>query len=718
VHEAHHFLVNLALVLCVAGFTTALFRRLRQPVVLGYLLAGAIVSPHTPLPLFADEATIQALSELGVILLMFSLGLEFSLAKLLRVGPTAGLVAAIQCGLMLWLGYTTGQLLGWTALESVFTGALLSISSTTIIVKAFAEQQVRGTLAEIVFGVLIVEDLIAILLLTVLTAVSSGARLGAGDLAATTGRLLAFLAVSIGGGLLVVPRLVRFVVGLDRPETTVVASVGLCFAFALVADAVGYSVALGAFLAGALVAESGEGVRVERLVQPVTDIFAAIFFVAVGMMIEPALVAEHWGAVAALTAVVVLGKVGGVVVGVFLTGRGIRTSIQAGMSLAQIGEFSFLIAGVGLATGATGHFLYPIAVSVSAATTFLTPWLIRASDPVAAWVDARLPKPIQTFAALYGSWLEKLRSRPREPSVGRRIRRLGRLLILDASLLALIVVAAALWGSNAARWLGRVARACSELGGIAVVAVAALLAAPFCLGIARCTAALSGTLAALALPPAREKVDLAVAPRRALVVMLELAILLAIGVPLVALTQPFLPAFPGAVLMASLILLLGLSLWRSASDLQQHARAGAQAIVEVLARQLATRSAPAIHPSPGAEGELEALDRLLPGLGAPVAVRVQPGTRAAGRTLAELDLRGLTGATVLAIAREHAGVLTPTGRETLEGGDLLAIAGTAEAVESARQLLAEAAEAPPPGEGAPGREAPRAGAGSADRRYP
>ncbi len=366
------------------------------------------------------------------------------------------------------------------------------------------------------------------------------------------------------------------------------------------------------------------------------------------------------------------------------------------MSLAQIGEFSFIIAGVGLASGATGHFLYPIAVAVSAATTFLTPWLIRASDPVAAWVDARLPKPIQTFAALYGSWVEKLGTKPTEASVGRRIRRLGRLLILDASLLAAIVVSTALWGRGAARWLSRVTPVPGDLTGIAVVLVATALAAPFCLGIARCTAALAGTLAALALPPARGKADLADAPRRALLVTLELAILLAIGVPLVALTQPFLPPFPGAVLMASLILFLGLALWRSATNLQQHARAGAQAIVEVLARQLKSRPPLASPPPAGVESELEALHRLLPGLGAPVPARIHLGTRAAGRTLAELDLRGLTGATVLAIVREHAGVLTPTGRETLEAGDLLAIAGTSEAIESARQLLAQSAEASRP----------------------
>ena len=684
-HEAHHFLINLALVLCAAAVTTALFQRLHQPVVLGYLLAGAIVSPHTSFPLFADEETIHALSELGVILLMFSLGLEFSLAKLLRVGPTAGLVAVIECSLMIWFGYLTGQLFGWTVLESLYTGALIAISSTTILVKAFAEQNVRGKLTEIVFGILIVEDLIAILLLAILTTISSGASLTAGSLAATTGKLAAFLALVVGGGLLIIPRLTRAIVRLDRPETIVVTSVGLCFAFALIANAVGYSVALGAFLAGALVAESGEAKIIEHLVQPVRDMFAAIFFVSVGMLINPALVADHWAVVLILIALVVVGKLVGVATSVFLTGEGIRTSIQAGMSLAQIGEFSFIIAAVGLSSGATGPFLYPIAITVSAATTLLTPWLIRASDPIATYLDRRLPKPVQTFVALYGTWVEQLRTQPSEPTVGRRIRQLARLLLIDAALLATIIIATAVWGSRVAAFVTAKISLPDRFTWLVVILAAATLAVPFCIGILRCTSALAHTLGTVSLPETEARTDLADAPRRALVITLEIALLLFIGVPLVALTQPFLPPFPGPIVMAVIILLLAVALWRSATNLQEHARAGAQAIVEVLARQLGSTSVEAGTVNP----DLEQLHRLLPGLGAPQPIRIRTGTNAVNKTLAELNLRGLSGATVLAIIREHDGVLIPTGRETLQAGDLLAVAGTTEAIESAEHLLTQ-----------------------------
>ena len=292
--DAHGFLVALSIVLGVAAVTTVLFQRLRQPVVLGYILAGFIIGPNVPVPLVADRQVIQTLSELGVILLMFSLGLEFSLGKLVRLGPSAGLTALLQSSLMIWLGFVTGRLFGWSTIESLFVGAIIAISSTTIIAKAFDEQRVQGSLRELVVGVLIIEDLIAILLMATLTAIASGAGLSAAEMALTTGRLLLFLLGLVAIGLLVVPRTVRAIQRLGRPETTLVASVGFCFAIALLAHEFGYSVALGAFIAGSLIAESGQQQEIEHLVAPVRDLFAAIFFVSVGVLIDPALIARHW----------------------------------------------------------------------------------------------------------------------------------------------------------------------------------------------------------------------------------------------------------------------------------------------------------------------------------------------------------------------------------------------------------------------------------------
>src|SRR5438874_664809 len=362
------FLTNLAIVLCVAAVTTVVFQRLRQPVVLGYILAGLLVGPHVPFPLVADDETIRGLSELGVILLLFTIGLEFTIEKLLRVGAAAAIVAAVEVSIQIILGDLAGRIFGWSARESLFAGAVVAISSTTIIAKAFAELRIGGRLRELVLSILIVEDLIAILLLAALTTLSAGG-LSAARLGITAGRLALFLACVAAAGLLIIPRLVRAILKLDRPETTAVASVGICFAFALLAQRFGYSVALGAFLAGTLVAESQHGAAIEHLLQPVRDLFAAVFFVSVGMLIDPGLVRQHWAAILVLSAVVIAGKTAGVSIPAFLTGAGVRTSVAASMSLAQIGEFSFIIAGVGTSTGIVPDFFYPVAVSVSALTT-------------------------------------------------------------------------------------------------------------------------------------------------------------------------------------------------------------------------------------------------------------------------------------------------------------------------------------------------------------
>jgi monovalent cation:H+ antiporter-2, CPA2 family len=678
--HAVDLLTDLALILCVAAVTTTVFQRLRQPVVLGYLLAGVVVGPHLPVPLFVDEALTHTLSELGVVLLMFSLGLDFSLRKLIKVAPTAGVVAVIQCSFMIWVGYLVARLFGWTVYEALFAGAALSISSTTIIVKAFAEQNIKGRLAEIVFGILIVEDLIAIVLLTVLTAVASGAGLSASALALTVGKLAGFLVVLLVGGMLIVPRLMRAVVRLRSNETTVVAAVGLSFAFALLARWMGYSVALGAFLAGALIAESGAAKIIEQRIEPVRDVFAAVFFVSIGMLINPYLVWQNLIPVLVLTAVVIAGNLIGVSTGTFIAGYGVRTSVQAAMSLGQIGEFSFIIASVGLALGVIRPFLYPVVVAVSALTTLLTPWLIRYSGRAAEFVDRRMPHTLQTYASLYGAWLNALRATPEHKTAWARIRRLVLLLVGDVALLAAIVVAVSLSRHRLLRLASDVAHFDPAVMRLLLVAATVVLIIPFLLGAIRIARALGAALAAEALPaPAggASELDLAAAPRRALLVTLQIAILLVAGVPVVALTQPFVPGMPGMAILLVGVALLVIPLWRSATNLEGHVRAGAQVILEALAAQSGSpaTTAPQAHAT------------LLPGLGNATTVPIVAGSLAVGRTLKQINLRGLTGATVIAIDRDSADVIYPTGDEELHVGDALILTGTNEAVQAAQTLL-------------------------------
>jgi CPA2 family monovalent cation:H+ antiporter-2 len=686
---AHAFLLALAIVLGVAALTTVAFRRLRLPVVLGYILAGLIVGPHVPVPLVADREIVQTLSELGVILLMFALGLEFSLRRLLQVGFTAGLTALVETGIMVWLGFVTGRAFGWTVLESIFAGSVIAISSTTIIAKAFDELGIRGKVRELVVGVLVVEDLIAILLMTFLTALAQGSGLSASGVALTIGRLTLFLGALLGAGMLFVPRSVRWVRRLGRPETTLVASLGLCFGVALLARELGYSVALGAFIAGSLVAESGEERHVERLVRPVRDMFAAIFFVSVGMLIDPGLIAKHWAAVAAFTAVVVAGKMGGVGFGAFLTGQGTRTSVQAGMSLAQIGEFSFIIAALGLSLGATREFLYPVAVSVSAVTTLTTPWLIRSSGAVASFVDRKLPRPLQTVAVLYASWLERIRTSPRRGTTAAQVRRLARVLAVDATAIAGIVIGTALGAEGAVRFVLDHLGVGRPLAYWAIVGAAGLATVPFGAGVVRNARRMGVALAAAALPEeAQGQTDLAAAPRRALTITLQLATVIVTGVPILAITQPFVRGGAIPVVVALMVAVLGVAFWRGATNLQGHVRAGAQMIVEVLARQ-------ARGPGRDEGDALVRIAEVLPGIGDPVVVKLAPSSPAVGRTLAGLDLRGLTGATVLAIWRPEGGVMVPSAKEVLRAGDVLALAGSGEAVAAARTVLEPRSVEPP-----------------------
>ncbi|HKY32528.1 MAG TPA: cation:proton antiporter [Candidatus Polarisedimenticolia bacterium] len=687
-HDTHEFLRSLTIVLCVAALTTVLFSRLRQPVVLGYILAGLIVGPHVPIPLIADEATVRTLSELGVILLMFSLGLEFSLRKLVEVGPTAGVAAVIQSGIMGWIGFTTGRLFGWTLMESVFAGAVVAISSTTIIAKVFDEQAIGGRLRELVVGILLVEDLIAIVLMAGLTAVGTGAGLSPAALGGTLLQLGGFLAALLAAGMLIVPRFIRMVLRLGRPETTLIAGIGICFAMAYIAQEAGYSVALGAFLAGSLVAESGSAHAVERLVEPVRDMFAAVFFVSVGLLIDPALAASHWKAVAALAAAVIVGKVASVALGAFVAGSGLRVAVQSGMSLAQIGEFSFIIASLGLSLGVVRDFLYAVAVAVSAVTTLTTPWLIRLSGPAADFVDRKLPRTLQTLSTLYGAWLDGLRS-ARTPRPRWRIARLAFLLGLDVALVAAVVIGTSLRLDRFAAAVSEWTSAGPAAGRGIVLAGAAVVCSPLVMGIGRLAHALGMTLASAALPKAAGKVDLDAPPRRALAVTIQFATTLIAGLVLALATQTFLPAYAGLLIL--MVVLAGslAALWRSAADLDRHVRAGAEAMVDYLSRQARPGSAA------GQGRPLEELRDLVHGLGEPVSLRIEEGSPAAGRSLSDLNLRGRTGATVLAISREGSAILAPPAREPLRAGDIVALVGTRESLDAARRLLAGAVEEPP-----------------------
>ena len=369
-HEGIGFIQDLAVVMALAGVVTVLFHRLKQPVVLGYIAAGVIIGPYTPpFQLIHDEQTIKTLGELGVVFLMFSLGLEFSLRKLFKVGATAIVAALSEIVLMLWLGYEIGSAFGWSPMDSLFLGAILAISSTTIIVKALSELGLkRETFAQLVFGILIVEDILAIAMLVLLSGIAQTGQLSAGVAVVTLGKLLLFMTVSLVVGILVVPRALHYVARARSDEMLLVAVLGFCFGFCLLVVKLDYSIALGAFLIGAIMAESRHLHRIEHLIAPLRDAFSAIFFVTIGLMLNPAVLVDYAWPIAVITVAVIVGKIVSCGLGSFLAGKDGRTAMRVGMTVSQIGEFSFIIASLGLTLKVTSAFLYPIAVAVSALT--------------------------------------------------------------------------------------------------------------------------------------------------------------------------------------------------------------------------------------------------------------------------------------------------------------------------------------------------------------
>ncbi len=405
------FLQDLALIMIVAGIVTIVFHRLKQPVVLGYIIAGVILGPYTPpFSLIHDQNTVKTLAEIGVIFLMFSLGLEFNIKKLFKVGPAALVAAIAEIVFMIFIGYEIGHFFGWKTLDSLFLGAMLAISSTTIIIKALNELGLkREGFAQLIFGILIIEDLLAIGMLALLSSIAVSGSVGTADVMSTLGKLLIFLVVALVVGILIIPKFIAYVARFHSNEMLLITVLGLTFGFCMLVIRFEYSVALGAFIIGTIIGESQELPLIEKLVQPITDMFSAIFFVSIGLLVNPKVIMTYVVPITVITIAVVVGKVVMCSLGVFLAGREGRTSIRVGMGLAQIGEFSFIIASLGVSLKVTSDYLYPIIVAVSAITTLLTPYLIKAADPLSTYCSSIMPTRLNRLFKSYTTWIRNVR---------------------------------------------------------------------------------------------------------------------------------------------------------------------------------------------------------------------------------------------------------------------------------------------------------------------
>ncbi|MDQ8005675.1 MAG: cation:proton antiporter [Pedobacter sp.] len=401
-------IADLGLILAAGGITTIIFKKIKQPLVLGYIIAGLLVGPHFKfIPTVSDNANITIWAEIGVIFLLFSLGLEFSFKKLVKVGGSSSITALVEIIGMCLIGYFAGKLMGWKTMDSIFLGAVLSVSSTTIIIRAFDELGVKHKkFANLVFGALIVEDLAAILIMVLLTTVAVSQQFAGADMLISILKLSFFLILWFLGGIFIIPTFLKLTKKLMNDEMLLVVSLALCLVMVILAVKVGFSPALGAFIMGSILAETTQAEKIEHLTKSVKDLFGAIFFVSVGMLIDPSILIAYWKPILIITGITIVGKLITTGGGALLSGQPLKTSVQTGLSLTQIGEFSFIIATLGLSLKVTSEFLYPITVAVSAITTFTTPYLIKYSENFYGFLAKILPQKWLDAISRYSSSTE------------------------------------------------------------------------------------------------------------------------------------------------------------------------------------------------------------------------------------------------------------------------------------------------------------------------
>ncbi|HEX7325537.1 MAG TPA: cation:proton antiporter [Rhodanobacteraceae bacterium] len=424
-HEIE-FIRDLACVMLAAGAVVVVFPRLHLPVLLGYIIAGVLIGPHTPWRFLTDQQTMQSIANLGVVLLMFTLGIEFNLRKLRALGGGVVAAALVEVGLMLWIGIEIGRLAGLGATASLFLGGVICFSSTMIALRTVKD---RGWRSEAfvpgMVGMLVSEEVLTVVLLTVLSAVAAGSGATPGVAFEVLWRMVLFVAVVLVLGLLSLPRLLDTLAKRGRDEPLLVAALAICFGACLLAVWEGFSVALGAFLAGVVVAAARSSEHIARLLKPVRDMFAAVFFVSIGLLLDPSQVLPWLLPALGLALTVIVGKTIACGVGAFVcAGRGPRDALRTGLVMTQIGEFSFVIASLGISSGAVGGFLYPLTVTAAVACMLVSPLLLRAEPALLAGLRGTTPKPVRTLAMGYHAWLESTTSAGNDMLLARMLRRL------------------------------------------------------------------------------------------------------------------------------------------------------------------------------------------------------------------------------------------------------------------------------------------------------
>ena len=435
---------DLAFILLLGAVVTLLFKWIKQPVVLGYIVAGFLASPNfTPLPSVTTEVNIEFWAQIGIIVLLFSLGLEFSFKKLVNTGGSAVVTALIIVVGMMATGFAIGRLLGFTNINSLFLGGMLSMSSTTIIIKAFTDLNLRQKkFASLVFAVLIVEDLFAVVMMVVLSSIAINNSVEGGEMLMSVSKLVFFLVIWFLVGVYILPSFLNKSRRFLNNETLLVVSMGLCLSMAVFSVMCGFSLALGAFVMGSILAGTSYAERIEHVTMPVKDLFGSVFFISVGMMVQPSILVEYWWPILLLSAVVIVGMILFGTFGMLVTGQTLKTAMESGFSLTQIGEFAFIIASLGMSLGVLNGEIYPIVVAVSVITTFTTPYFIRMSYPAYKMVERHLPPRLHFLINRYSDEASESAGNENRRAWGAILRRyLWRVMLYSIILIAISLVA-------------------------------------------------------------------------------------------------------------------------------------------------------------------------------------------------------------------------------------------------------------------------------------
>jgi CPA2 family monovalent cation:H+ antiporter-2 len=669
----HHaeLLHDLAIIMLMAAIATLVCHRFKQPVALGYILAGFIIGPYTPpFEWVTNEESVKSLGELGVVLLMFSMGLEFSLKKLTRVGMSAFIAALLEIIMMMWLGYEMGQLFGWNVMDSIFLGAMLSISSTTIIVKALAELgKTKEPFAEIIFGILVIEDILAIVMLALLSGFATTGTISAGAIGIEVLKLSVFFAVVLIPGFIGVPRLFDYIAKFKSDEMMLITALGLCFGIALVAVVLNYSVALGAFLIGAVIAESRQLHKIEGLIAPVRDMFSAIFFVTIGMLIVPHLLWEHLWPILILTLLVIVGKVVTCSFGTFVGGRNLHTSLYVGMGLAQIGEFSFIIAQLGLTLKVTSDFLYPIAVAVSVITTLVTPYLIRGTGPTVDLLERSMPKPFLQGLSVYTSWIGSLGQGAPNPTM-LLVRQMSWQLLINF-LLTVGVFAFFAWigdlpTSDWPKWFQS-----DVMQDIVCWLAAVIITSPIYLASARKIQAMSALIAEICVPIAKTG-NRGTAARLVIGQVFILVSFTLMTFLTVLMSTSILGSWTAMVPLMLLVTLVALLSRKILVKIYSRAEIALSETLTELPKLHVPE--PKVMPELLREAELETIE-------------IPAESNFIEQMLRDIPLRTQTGTSIVAIERSGQRLINPGSHEVLLPGDRVLLLGQADQLPRARELL-------------------------------